>query len=158
MAPDVEIFGKIEIMRMISFLKADLRLSAHRTPELRIAALGDWGMTLTQKSRMRIAPASRIASTGACLRCTFEDYFQTNLRKIKLGWRKSKPSQKQGIRRNIYVMLRLTWAFRSQGIFECLPNIFPQTITPYSIPRPPPFGCTMLLSKLCGSPALFSDT
>ena len=31
----------------------------------------------------------------------------------KLGWRKTKPRQKHGIRLNVYVMLRLTQAFRS---------------------------------------------
>ena len=38
---------------------------------------------------------------------------QTNLRKTKLGWRKTKRSQKWGIRLTIFVMLRLTQAFRS---------------------------------------------
>ena len=42
----------------------------------------------------------------------FADYVQTSLRRTKLGWRKAKPSQKQGIRLNVYVMLRLTKAFR----------------------------------------------
>ena len=37
-APDFEIFWKLEIMRMISFFLPDLRLSAVGTPELRIAA------------------------------------------------------------------------------------------------------------------------
>ena len=46
MAPDFEIFPKIEIRRMISFLLPDLRLSAIGAPELRIAALDGWGMTL----------------------------------------------------------------------------------------------------------------
>ena len=40
----------------------------------------------------------------------------------KLGWRKIKPSQKQGIRLNVYVLLILTQAFRSEGIFGCLPS------------------------------------
>ena len=61
-----------------------------------------------------------------------------DLRRIKLGWRKTKPSQKQGIRLKIYVMLRLTWAFRSQGIFECLPTSSPKNIIPYSVPHPTP--------------------
>ena len=37
-APDFEIFWKLEIMRMSSFFLPDLRLSALGTPELRIAA------------------------------------------------------------------------------------------------------------------------
>ena len=37
-APDFEIFWKREIMRMISFLLPNLRLSAVGTPETRIAA------------------------------------------------------------------------------------------------------------------------
>ena len=36
-APDFEIFWKLEIMRMISFFLPDLRLSGVGTPELRIA-------------------------------------------------------------------------------------------------------------------------
>ena len=62
MAQDLEIFWKIEIMRMISFFLPDLRLSAIETPELRIAAPDDWGMTLTHKWRMCIAPELRIAA------------------------------------------------------------------------------------------------
>ena len=49
MAPDFEIFCKIEIKRMISFFLPDVRLSATGTPELRIAAPDGLGMTLTQK-------------------------------------------------------------------------------------------------------------
>ena len=45
---DFEIFRKIEIMRMVSFFQVGLRLSAHWTPELRIAAPDGWGMTLTE--------------------------------------------------------------------------------------------------------------
>ena len=37
-APDFEIFWKLEVMRMISFFLPNLRLSAAGTPELRIAA------------------------------------------------------------------------------------------------------------------------
>ena len=37
-APDFEIFQKLEIMRMISFFLPNLRWSAGGTPELRIAA------------------------------------------------------------------------------------------------------------------------
>ena len=36
-APDFEIFQKLEIMRMISFFLPNLRLSAIGTPEVRIA-------------------------------------------------------------------------------------------------------------------------
>ena len=39
-APNFEIFGKIEIMRMISFFLPNLRLSAVGTPKWRIAAHG----------------------------------------------------------------------------------------------------------------------
>ena len=70
-------------------------------------------MTLTQKPRMYIAPESRIANPCAWLLCIFADYVQTNLSRSKLGWRKTKPSQKQGIQLNVYVMLKLTKAFRS---------------------------------------------
>ena len=38
MAPDFEIFQKLEIMRMISVFLPNLRLSAVGTPELRLAA------------------------------------------------------------------------------------------------------------------------
>ena len=38
----------------------------------------------------------------------FEDYIQTNLTRMKLGWRKTKRSQKQDIRLNFYVMMRLS--------------------------------------------------
>ena len=93
MAPDFEIFRKIEIMCMISFFPADLRLSAHWTPGLRIADLVGWGMTLTQKPRI--------------------DYVQTSSRRTKLAWRKPKHGQKQGIRPNAYVTLGLTKVFRS---------------------------------------------
>ena len=58
-------FQEIEIMRMISFFLLDLRLSAVGTPKLRIAALEGWGMTLTQTSRMGIAPELRIVSQSA---------------------------------------------------------------------------------------------
>ena len=70
-------------------------------------------MTLTQNLRMCIAPELRIASPCAWLRYILADYVQTGLRRTKLGWRKTKPSQKQGVRLNVYVMLRLTQAFRS---------------------------------------------
>ena len=113
MTPDFEIFQKIEIMRMISFLLPDLRLSAIGTPELRIAAPDGWAMTLTQKQRMCIAPELRIASPCARIRCNSEGYIQNNSRRIKFGWRKTNLSQKQGIRVNIYVMVRLIQAFRS---------------------------------------------
>ena len=43
----------------------------------------------------------------------FVDGVQTSLRKNKLGWRKTKPSPKQGVRLNENVMLRLTQAFLS---------------------------------------------
>ena len=39
MAPDFEIFQKLEIMRMFSFFLQNLRLSAIGTPELRIAPM-----------------------------------------------------------------------------------------------------------------------
>ena len=42
-APDFEIFWKIEIVRMISVFLPDLRLSIVGTPELRIAAPEGWG-------------------------------------------------------------------------------------------------------------------
>ena len=124
MAPHVEIFWKIEIMRMISFFQADLRLSAHGTPDLRIAELVGLGMTLTQKPRMCIAPELSIANPCAWLRCISADYVQTNLRGTKLGWRKTKPSQKQGIRLKICVILRLTKAIRTLGFFGRLLNRF----------------------------------
>ena len=38
----------------------------------------------------------------------FYDYIQTTLRRIKLGWRKAKPRQKQGMRLNTYGVLRST--------------------------------------------------
>ena len=41
------------------------------------------------------------------------DYAQTSLRGTKADWRKTAPNQKQGTRLNVYVMLRLTKAFRS---------------------------------------------
>ena len=62
-------------------------------------------MTLTQKLRMCIAPELRIANPCAWLPCIFADHVQTGLRKTKLGWRKTKPNQKQGIRLNVFVML-----------------------------------------------------
>ena len=110
-------------MRMISFFLLDLRLSAVGTPELRIAAPEVWGVTLTQKGRMRIAPEWRIVNPCAWLRYIFEDYIQLNSRRIKLGWRKTKPSRKQGIRLNIYVALRFSWAFNSKGTFGYLPSL-----------------------------------
>ena len=113
MAPDFEIFWKIEIMRMIYFFQVDLRSSADSTPELRIAELVGWGMTLIQEPRMCVAPELRIANPCAWLRCIFADYVQTGLRRTKFGWGKTKDSQKQGIRLNVYVMLRLGQAFRS---------------------------------------------
>ena len=58
-------------------------------------------------SRIEDCDAMRMASLH------FVDGVQANLRKNKLGWRKTKPSQKQGVRLNVYVMLRLTQAFRS---------------------------------------------
>ena len=76
----------------------------------------------------------------------------------RLGWRKTKLGQKQGIRLNICVMLRLTQAFRSLGIFECLLHIFSWENISYSIVHQTAFVCTTLLTKLCGSPALFRDT
>ena len=113
MAPDFEIFQKLEIMRMISLLLPDLRLSAIGASELRIAAPDGLGMTLTQKQRMCIAPKLRIASPCARFRYIFEDYIQTNSRRIKFAWRKTNLSQKQGIRLNIHVMVRLIQAFQS---------------------------------------------
>ena len=108
MAPDFEIFNKIEIMHMISFFLPDLRLSAIVAPELRIAAPDRWGITLAQKSRMCIAPELRIASACARFRC----FVETNSRRIKFG-RKTNLSQQQGIRLDIHGMVRLIQAFRS---------------------------------------------
>ena len=76
MAPEFEIFWKIEIVRMISFSLPDLRLSAIGAPELRIAAPEAWGMTLTQKSRMCRAPELRIVNPCVWFRCIFEDCIQ----------------------------------------------------------------------------------
>ena len=42
----------------------------------------------------------------------FEDSIQTSLTRVKLGWRKTRRSQKQGVRLNIYGVLRFTQAFR----------------------------------------------
>ena len=47
----------------------------------------------------------------ASLHCL--DCVQTSLRRNKFGWRKTKPSQKHGLRPNVCVMVRLTQAFRS---------------------------------------------
>ena len=91
MAPDFEIFHEIEIMRMISLFLPDLRLSAVGTPELRLAEPEGWGMTLAPKSRTCIAPELRIATPRSWLRSNFEDYTQTTLARMKLGWRKPKP-------------------------------------------------------------------
>ena len=71
-APDFEIVQKIEIMCMISFFLPDLGLSVVGTPELRIVAPEGWGMTLTQKSRMRRAPELRIVSPCAWFRCVLK--------------------------------------------------------------------------------------
>ena len=57
-----------------------LSCSAHRTPELRIAELVGWGMTLTQKPRMCVAPEVRIANPCGWFRCIFTDHVQTGLR------------------------------------------------------------------------------
>ena len=107
MAQDFKIFWNIEIMRMISSFLPDLRLSVVGTPELRIAAQEGWGMTLTQKSGMCIALELRIANPCARFRCIFEDYIQTDSRRIKFGWRKTNLSQKQGIRLYIHVMVKV---------------------------------------------------
>ena len=109
MAPDVETFQKIEIMCMTSLFLPDLELNAVGTPELRIVAPEAWGMALTQKARMCIAPELRIATPRSWLRCIFEDYTQTSFPRRNLAGGKTS----QGIRLNIYVMLRLTKAFRS---------------------------------------------
>ena len=118
--PDFKIFWKIQIMRMISFFLPDLRLSAVGTPELRIAAQEGCGVTLIQKSGMCIAPELRIANTRVRFRCIFEDYIQSNSRRIKFGWRKTKLSQKQSIRLNIPVMVRLIQTFREVVVILCL--------------------------------------
>ena len=98
-------------MRMISFLLLDLRLSAVGTPELRIAALEGWGMTLIQKSRMCIAPELRIARPCAWFRCIFGDYIQSKLKRINPGWIEIKPSKKQRRGLNMYSLLILTKPF-----------------------------------------------
>ena len=90
-APDFEIFWKLEIMRMISLFLPDLRSSAVGTPELRIAAPEGWGMTLAQKPRMCIAPELRIATPRSWLRCICDNYTQTSVARMKRGWRKTKP-------------------------------------------------------------------
>ena len=113
MAPYFEIFQKIEIMRMVSLLPGWCEVE--RPLNSRIENYGARGMgddpypeiEDVRSSRREDCEAMRMAS------CILEDYIQTNLRRIKLGWRKTKPNQKQGIRRNIYVVLRLTQAFRS---------------------------------------------
>ena len=80
-----EIFWKIEIMRMISLSRLISGSAPNGTPELRIAELVGWGMTLTQKPRMCIAPELRMANPCAWLRCIFADYVQTSLRRTKLA-------------------------------------------------------------------------
>ena len=86
---------------------------------MRIADLVGWRMTLTPKPRMCIAPELRIANPCARLRCIFADYVQTSLKVTKLGWTKTKPSPKQGIRLNVYILLRLTQAFKSIPLKSC---------------------------------------
>ena len=88
MAPDFEIFQEIEIMRMILFFLLDLRLSAVGTPELRIAADDPYpDIEDVHSSRIKDCdPPPR-----SWLRCIFEDYTQSNLARMKLGWRKTKP-------------------------------------------------------------------
>ena len=54
-------------------------------------------------SRIEDCESMRMASLRI-----FTDYIQTSLRRAKLGWRKKKPSHKQGIRLNVYVTMRLT--------------------------------------------------
>ena len=95
MAPDFEIFQNIEIMRMISLLLPDLRLSATGTPELRIAAPDGWGMTYPE---MEDVHSSELRIVGPCVRfrCIFGNYVQTNSRRIKFGWRETNLRQKQG--------------------------------------------------------------
>ena len=70
MAPDFEIFWKLEIMRMISFFLPDLRLSAVGTPELRIAdadnARVDKCMGVYQDRRMNLSTRALSASEEAC--------------------------------------------------------------------------------------------
>ena len=70
-------------------------------------------MTLTQKPSMCIAPELSIANPWRMASLHFLDCVQTSLRRNKLGWRNTKPSQKHGTRLNVYVMLRLTQAFQS---------------------------------------------
>ena len=152
MAPDFEIPREIEIMRMISFFFClpYLMLSAIGTPELRIAAPAGWGMTLIQKSRMRIAPEIRIVSPCAWLRCSFEDYIQLNSSRIMPGWRNTKPSQDQGIRLNIYIYIYIRCVEILRGIQQLRylwissESILLNGIIPYSIPHEPGSVCTIL--------------
>ena len=51
------------------------------------------------------------ANPCAGLRSIVADYVQTSLRRTKLGWRKTKPSQKHGVRLNACAMLKLTKVF-----------------------------------------------
>ena len=145
MAPDFEIFRKIEIMRMISFFLPDLRLSAIGTPELRIAAPDVWRMTLTQKSRMCTAPGLRITNPCARFRCIFEeDYIHTNSRRIKFGWRKANPSQKQGDRPYIHVMVRLIqWHSEVKLSLDVFQTYSSKNVIPYSACM-----CPILITKL----------
>ena len=72
----------------------------------------------------------------------------------KLGWRKTKPSQKQGIRLNVDIMLRLIKVFRSYGIFGGLPNLFLQNDCPLFYSPPDCLRVyTILQTKLSESPA-----
>ena len=70
------------------------------------------------------------------------------------AWRKTNLSQKQGIRLNIHVIVRLIqWHSEVKLSLDVFQTYSSKNLIPYSA-----FVCPTLMTKLCGSPALFRDT
>ena len=110
MAPYFELVWKIEIMRMISFPGGSQveRDWNSRIEDCCAGWLGDEPCPEIEDvkiSGIQDCEPMRMASL------LFEDYIQTDLRRMKFGWRKTKPSQKEGVQLNLCVVLRLTRVF-----------------------------------------------